>query len=389
MPSKKKPSQIIASAVIAVAVATALILVGILFSPSVHDGNAPSGSGSLAASPSSADAKTVTDMLGRQVTVPANPRSIAAVDSFAAQICVMSGAGDRVFGVPGGVMSSVLLKELYPGLSSVERLTGDSINVEALAAGGVDVVFVKESSYAKEGEMSKLDQLGIPYVVIGYETVDEQIAAIGLVGSVCGGAAEGKAGELANYYRKTVALVDERTAKIPQDERLSVYHTINAELSCDGAGSLGEDWIARCGAVSVSAIEPATGGQGDYYATLEQVYNWNPDAIICSSADTSREIEKDKRWEGMAAVAKGQVFTLPVSVSRWGQRGDPETFLAMLWLGKTLYPSYYEDINLQQTVTSYYHDIFGLDIDGATWKQILTGKGLREQGSGQNSAGGK
>lgn len=389
MAARKKPSQIIASAVIAVAVVVAFALAAAMLVPSNPSGGIDGGSSEVSAPSAAADTKVVTDMVGRQVAVPANPQHIAAIDSFAAQMCVMSGAGERIFGVPGGVMSSVLLQELYPDLPNVERLAGDSINVEALAAGKVDVAFVKESSYTKKGEMDKLDQLGIPYVVVGYETVDEQIAAIELVGSVCGGDAAAKASELVNYYRKTVELVDERTAQIPQEERLGVYHTINAELSCDGAGSLGEDWIRRCGAVSVSTVEPATGGQGDYYATLEQVYNWNPDAIVCSSADTTAAINADARWKGVAAVAKGQVYTLPVSMSRWGQRGDPETFLGMLWLGKTLYPQYYADVDLQQTVTEYYRDLFGIDIDEKTWQQILTGKGLREQGAGQNSTGGK
>lgn len=389
MAAKKKPSQIIASVVIAVAVVAAFALAGTMLASSNPSGGIGDGSSETTTSSAPADAKTVTDMVGRQVDVPADPQHIAAIDSFAAQVCVMSGAGEHVFGVPGGVMSSVLLQKVYPDLPNVERLTGDSINVEALAAGKVDVAFVKESSYAKTGEMDKLDQLGIPYVVVGYETVDEQIAAIELVGTVCGGAAQSKADELAGYYRKTVELVDERTARIPQEERLSIYHTINAELSCDGAGSLGEDWIRRCGAVSVSAVEPATGGHGDYYATLEQIYNWNPDAIICSSADTTAAIGADARWKGMAAVTKGQVYTLPVSMSRWGQRGDPETFLGMLWLGKTLYPQYYADVDLQQTVTEYYRDLFGIDIDEKTWQQILAGEGLREQGAGQNSTSGK
>ena len=388
MAVKKKPAQVVAAAVVAVLIVAVFAIASGALSPS-SSGSSSDEPSTAATSSAAAETKTVTDMVGRQVTVPASPRHVAAIDPFAAQVCVMCGAGEDVFGVPGGVMSSALLQRIYPQLSSVERLTGDSINVEALAAGQVDVAFVKESSYEKADEMAKLDQVGIPYVVIGYETVDEQVEAIELVGSVIGGNAQDRAAALADYYRKTLELVDERTAKISQDERLSVYHTINAELSCDGAGSLGEDWIRRSGAVSVSATEPATGGQGDYYATLEQVYNWNPDAIICSSADTAREIAKDGRWKGMAAVASGQVYTLPVSVSRWGQRGDPETFLAMLWLGKTLYPQYYEDIDLKQTVTEYYRDIIGLEVDAATWQQILAGEGLREQGAGQNSSNAK
>lgn len=54
----------------------------------------------------------------------------------------------------------------------------------------------------------------------------------------------------------------------------------------------------------------------------------------------------------------------------------------MIWLGSTLYPEQYADVDVKQTVIDYYQDIIGLTIDDATYEQILSGEGLRVQGTG-------
>lgn len=324
----------------------------------------------------------VIDSAGRTVNVPDDPQHIAAMDSFSGDVCVLIGAGEKLMGAPGGVISNELLGAIYPDLDRVDRLSGNDVNVETLLSAGVDVALVKRDLYEDGGETAKLDKLGIPYVVVDYGTVEEQMEAIGLVGQVCGSTASEKADDIVDYYRKTVEAVEERASTIPDDQRKRVYHSINDPLLTDGADSLGADWIARTGGIDVSAQERGTGGTGDYTATLEQVYTWAPDTIVCSTRDARDEIDGDVQWQGLAAVSSGDVYNLPVSTSRWGQRGDPETFLGMLWLGKTLYPERYEDVDLKDTVVSYYRDVIGLDIDDATWNVIVAGEGLRDDGSG-------
>lgn len=330
----------------------------------------------------------VIDSLGRTVRVPANPEHIAALDAFSGNVCVLAGAGDKLMGAPGGVLSNELLCKLCPSLKDAAKLAGNAVNVEELLAAGVDVVLVKSDLHNAHDEVSKLDKVGIPYVVVDYSTIEEQEQAIELVGQVCGPAASEKAFSIASYYRETVALVEDRAAQVSEDERKRVYHAVSDPLLTDGVGSLSADWVTRAGAIDVSATEEAVNDAGDYTATLEQVYTWEPDVIVCSTAAACDSILADAQWQGMGAVEAGEVYNLPVSTSRWGQRGDPETFLGMLWLGKTLYPSLYEDIDLKDVVCSYYRDVVGLEIDDDTWDAILAGIGLRAQGSGKGEGAG-
>lgn len=330
----------------------------------------------------------ITDSLGREVSVPVVPTHIAAMDAFSANVCVLTGAGEHLSGAPRGVTSNKLLQELFSELDSVESLTGNSVNAESLLAAKTDVVFIRRDLYENGEEVAKLDKLDIPYVVVDYTTIDEQMNAINLVGQVCGGTAQEKALKLTEYFQKTVQLVEEKAQDIPDKNRKRVYHSINDPLLTDGASSLGFDWITRVGAVDVSAQEDKAADKNDYTATLEQVYVWNPDVVICNTVDAKKQILADAQWQGIDAVSSGQVYSLPVSASRWGQRGDPETFLGMLWLGKTLYPEQYEDVDIKDTVISYYRDVVGIEIDDAMWERIISGEGLRIQGGGgQNNSG--
>lgn len=382
---KRGMGNILASVAVGVAIIAACGL-GLYF----VDGGSFTGlfGGVSSAKQGSVEVHTVTDSVGRTVEVPADPQHIAAMDAFSGNVCVLSGAGEKLMGAPGGVASNELLQKLCPSLGDIQQLSGNSINVETLMAAGVDAALVKRDLYDGGEETAKLDKLGIPYVVVDYGTVEEQMEAISLVGQVCGVKASVKAESIAAYYRATVKTVEERSASLAADQKRRVYHSINDSLLTDGAGSLGADWIERTGAIDVSADQAGVGGMGDYSATLEQVYAWNPEVIVCNTAATRASIESDAQWQGMAAVTAKSVYNLPVSTSRWGQRGDPETFLGMLWLGKTLYPGQYEDIDLEETVVAYYRDIIGLDIDAETWGNIVAGQGVRAEGSGGQEGSG-
>lgn len=327
------------------------------------------------------DAETVqvVDSTGRSVLVPAEPDSIAVFDSFSGELAVLIGAGPKLAGVPNGTKSDTILKTIYPDLENVTSTSGNSINLETQMASGVDVVIVK--STMGDAECKKLETMGIPYVKVGYETVAEQIEAIRLVGSVCGSDAASKAEAIAAYYEQTVDEVGRRVADIPDNQKTSVYHAINDALTTDSKDSLGADWIELSGCVDVSAQEEAT-SDTDYTATLEQIYVWDPDLIICNVAETASKIRSDAAWSGLGAVEDGSVLNIPIGATRWGQRGSVETWFAMLWLGKQAYPDLFSDVDLEQTVKDAYQQLYGVTVDDALYEQMVSGEGIRTSGNG-------
>ncbi len=362
-------------------IVTLILLIGVLFaiginaSPSQFDHEEPSGVDISMAS--------VVDSEGRSVSVPVDPQRIAIMDSFSGELAIMIGAGDRICGIPNGVKSDVLLQNIYPDLNQVSSLSGNSINTETLLSFECDVAIVKASM--SEEERAKLDKVGIPYVVVGYSTIEEQMEAIRLVGDVCGESSSTKAQELVKFYQDTCALVSDHTQKIAPEDIRSIYHAINDSLLTDSATSLGRDWIELAGCKNVSVSEGATHAS-DYSTTIEQIYSWDPDVVICNAASTAQEFLTDEKWAGLRAVSSQNIHTIPTGATRWGQRGSVETYLALVWLGTTVYPEYYTDVDLQTYVTDYYQTFLGITITDELYQEMLSGSGLRiESNGGKNN----
>lgn len=323
---------------------------------------------------------TIRDCLGNTVEVPRNPERIAVLDSFGGEAVVMIGAGDRMVTCPNGVRSDSLLCEIYPALSDVSVvMSGGSFNAEALLALSPDVIIMKESIYAAEGEREKLEKLGVPYLVTTYGNMAEQMYSLSMIGAAAGDEYAENAGKINSYYCDVIRRVCRAAENIPETEKKLVYHSINEAVRTDGQNSLGNDWITCVGAVDVSAqhTESLQRDSEDYYAGLEQIFAWEPDVIICNEVITKDYLLTDEKWAGLGAVRRNQVYNIPVGATRWGQRGSLETFFAMIWLGVTIYPEYYADFDLQEEVAGFYRDMLGLTVDEETYQMMLSGSGIR------------
>ncbi|AHV98822.1 ABC transporter substrate-binding protein [Paenibacillus sabinae] len=328
--------------------------------------------------------KLTTDCIGRKVEVPASPKRIAALDSFAGEAMVMIGAGDKMIAAPNGVKTDLLLQRIYPNMQKVGvPMAGAAINAETLMALQPDLIFIKEAMYLTEGERAKLDKLGVPYLVVGYDSMEEQINALHMIGESIGSIAAEKAAAINQYYRKVIVQAKEIQRQIPEKDRFRVYHAINEIVRTDGAKTLGNDWISSVGAIDISAGGQLKFYENDYFASMEQIYQWDPDIIICNEADTVVYLMEDSKWQGLRAVREHRVYNIPVGATRWGQRGSLETFFAILWLGTTIYPEQYKDVDLKKEVLDFYNKILGLKIDDHTYELILSGNGIRNKSSGE------
>ncbi|MEG1584147.1 MAG: ABC transporter substrate-binding protein [Anaerovorax sp.] len=325
--------------------------------------------------------RMITDCVGREVEVPAEVEKIAALDSFAGEAMVMLGAGDQLVGAPNGVKRDKLLQEIYPDLVNLTvPMSGGTVNAETLLTIDPDVIFLKGDLYLNKGELAKLDKLDIPYLVVRYTTMKEQMFAFHMIGTVLGGEKEKKAMEINEYYQETIDLTGERAKQIPENEKLRVYHSIQEAVRTDGEDSLGADWTKNMGLTNVSVGENLTAEGSNYYCGMEQIFVWNPDVILCNDAMTKEYLLSTPKWAGLGAVAQKKVYNIPVGATRWGQQGSVETFFAMLWTGVTLYPEYYMDIDLKTEVMAFYKDYLGLALDEQTYGMILSGQGIRTNG---------
>lgn len=313
------------------------------------------------------DGIIVTDCVGRKVTVPKQPHSICAVCPFSVQIAVLLGAGEQITSAAITAEDGGLLYEICPSLRNASVIRDDrSINTEEIARADTDLILVNKSTWDNADEKAKLEAVGVPYVVIGYDSIDEQLDAVTILGKTLG--KEKEAEEYVSYFRDTIqTLAAPKSTEAPR-----LYHAVGDALYTDAADSYCAEWIAYTGAVSVSTDgKKLRSEDGKAFATVEQIHTWDPDFIICSEADADKHILSEAAWADLRAVKEKKVYRIPVGLTHWGQPDSVETPLAILWLAKLAYPELYGNMDIRLLTADFYQRFYDYTPDDAMLDAIL------------------
>ena len=324
--------------------------------------------------------RMVTDCLGREVEIPDDPQNVACLYATAAHMMAMLDEGDKIVGCPNGVKSDVLMQMKYPEI--IETATPHqegSVNAEELLAIETDLALVSYSLAASEGEMEKLDDLGIPYVVLDYTSIEELRTAIKVAGEVFD--KQDKAEKYLEFFDDTLTMVDERLADIDEQDKPEVYHSVNEATRTDPEGTICSEIMERAKVIDIS-VEKGTLSTGkNAYVTLEEIYNWDPDAFIANEYSVTEYILSDSKWEGLTAVKDKAVYTLPVGATRWCHPGSMEAHMGVLAVALQFYPDKFKDFDMKEYTADYYKEYFGLELDDKTIDKILAGEGMRVSNS--------
>ncbi len=320
---------------------------------------------------------TVVDCFDRKVEIPSPVERIACGYAYTGHVAAILGRGDDIVAVVDGLKRDKVLTQMYPHIKDlpVPFSTG-TINIEELLACDPDVVFLKTDTALNKSVTEKLDSLHIPYVVIDYFTMEEQLETISIMGMVLG---EGeRAQKYIDYYNNVIDSTRKITSSIPEKERVSVYHSVNEAVRTDSEGSFQDDWIKVTGAINVSTSDELEISGDKTYATLEQIYLWDPDIIIANESGVPEYILSNDQWASLRAVKNRQVYQIPNGISRWGHPGSIETPLAILWTSNLLYPQHFGHIDMKKITQDYYQDFFNIELSSDEVTQILNGKDMRE-----------
>ena len=320
------------------------------------------------------DGVTVTDCADRTVIVPADPQSICTLCPFSGPMTVLLGKGDKITSTCNNVARSKLLAAICPSVeNAVVVKNSGSMNAEEIMALDTDLIFVNVEMYEADAERAKLETMGIPYVVIDFLTIEEQFRAVRVLGAALQN--EEKAEAYIAWFQNALDLVDETVTTVETPPRL--YHSVNEAARTDNAGDYCAEWIAHTKAINVSTQTDTLNIDGNKaYTTLEQIYAWNPEIIICNEAQVDDYIMTDEKWVGLSAVQSGQVYQIPIGITRWGHPTSIETPLALLWLAQLLYPDLFT-FNLDEKITDYYQSFFGFTPDSDLIEGMKDGDEMR------------
>lgn len=318
----------------------------------------------------------ITDCTGRNVTIPANPQRIACLCPESGHALALFGQGDKIVAAVGGMQRDLLLVEMYPHIKDVPvPKSSGAINIEELAKCNPDVVFVKGDTANNQAEVDKMNKSGIPFLVIEFNSMKEQQAAMTMIGEALGTADQAQ--KYNEYYRQCIERVTDKVAAIPEKDRIRVYHSLNEATRTDTRGTLPADWMQAAGAKNVSVDQELKLFDGKNYASLEQIMLWDPEYILVNDPNVVGYIMNHEQWRSLQAVKNKRVLALPNGISRWGHFSSLETPLAVMWTAKTLYPEKFTDIDMVAETKYFYKEFFRMDLTDETVQKILSGEGMR------------
>ncbi len=323
------------------------------------------------------DKLIVTDCLGREVELPENVDRVGCLYAFTGHVTAMLGRGDDIVAINNGLSRDVLLNMVSPGIEDnpVVYFSG-KLNIEELLKAEPDLLFVETPFAQTEAEAAKLDKFNITYIAIDFNNMEEQMTAIQTIGDALG--MTEKAREYNQYYQDCIDRVSQVSAEIPQDKRVRLYHSVNEATRTDTKDSLAADWLEKVGVINVSVNQELKFLDGKNFASLEQILLWDPEVILVNESGVGEYMLNNSQWASLKAVKEGRVYQMPIGISRWGHPGGMETPLAILWTAKTIYPEYFEDLDMKKETRYYYKQFFNYDMSDEQIERILQGEEKRK-----------
>jgi len=256
---------------------------------------------------------TVTDDLGRNVTINREPQSIISLAPSNTEILFALGLGDRVIAVSEycNYPLEAQNKAKVGGFSTVNIEKVVSLKPDlVLAAGGV-----------QEAVVGELERLGLTVIALNAKSIEEVFENMRLVGKVA--AQLETARELTTNLEQRIRAVTDKTKDLPDSQRPTIFYEVQYDpLMTAGPGTFIDDLIHLAGGVNIASDAVA---KYPVY-NLEILVERNPEVIIISvghgSIEASVEGVKSRgRWQIIDAVKNDRVYGINADlVSRPGPR---------------------------------------------------------------------
>jgi len=363
-----------------------------------------------------AGARTVTDMRGRTVELPATIERIVAIDDgFVEGLLYRWGMQDRVVGLGGTWVQDYTysfekvggatyeyrngtnpVSYLIPELADLPVLveTGTAINYETLASLDPDVVILREGAWAFSAgsdealkkTVTTIDSLGIPLVILvgppfqERPTIDHIGEEIRIVGEIF--SREEDAGVLASYLDDQIREIRERTADIPENEKPRMMQLGLSPRARQGGGAgmaWGGDTIESYFIENIANAKNAYKGTGAFVVvSTEQILALDPDVIVLPTAQgyhPASELYTAPYYQNLqelTAVKNQRVYALPWTPFNWAKR--LEYPIEAMVIAKAAYPDRFADIQVHEWVLDFYQYVYG--VDKATAKELRSAQWL-------------
>jgi iron complex transport system substrate-binding protein len=303
-----------------------------------------------------ATTRTVIDMAGREVVIPMKVNRIAIAFQATNQIIHMLGSPEKICATVPLIKTNPWYVKIYPQIMDVPTPfdwggTTGVINFEEVVKTQPDVVLLYQDTGS---DLDKFKELGIPVIMVpAFATPEAIMKSVLFIGEVLGPKEKARAEQFVEYYEANIARATAISSAIPKDQILKVYYATDTTdpLKTEGKNEISVSWMSHGGGINVAAEAGITGRSTK--VNIEDILEWNPDAIVCCKAGAYNAILSDPNWSGINAVKNGRVYLGPVGMYWWTVRSTEEALMT-LWIGTMLHPQEYSSIDMVKEVKDFY-----------------------------------
>lgn len=333
---------------------------------------------------------SVTDVLGRSVTVPEVPKRVVLSFYYEDYLAIVGPeAIDKLVALSLSTWKDsrpeqyARYEAALPRLKSlpdVGNAEDDSFSVEKVIAADPDLLILAAWNYDMLGEsIQQLEAAGIPIVVLDYnaQTIEKHVQSTMALGTLMG--QEKRARELVAQYTDAMQDIEQRIGKHKPSPK-KVY----VELAQNGPGTVGNSY----GNSMWGALVTQLGGQN---IAVGQISNWgplNPEYVLAQQPDLvflagsewlnkpqavnlgfgANAVQTDERigaytrrtgWDTLPAVKQGQVH----GIYHGGSRTLSDYVYAQ-YIAKQLYPDAFADVDPAQNLRDFYRQWLPIQADG-------------------------
>lgn len=331
--------------------------------------------GDTAKSDNAAGDRTITDMSGVDVTVPAEVKSVINLWPSSNQIMITLGAQDKQTAYMATLQkpSFTWMQIVNPAIMEKQTVGGNGdVTAEELLNLKPDLVITSSDEDAEAYRAAGLNAACMMFN--NYDGLKESVLK---TGEALGSSEKERADKYVEYLEKNIKLVQDRLKDV-KDEDKPVVHYVDGQSGTSpykttGNGTMQEEWLTMAGGkLSTDGILQGMSKE----ITPEQFLSINPDVIIVGGtgqADAYDALMNDASLANLKAVQDGKVYRNPQGTFQWDRFGS-ESALQVLWVAKTLYPDKFEDIDMKKETISFYKDYLGYDLSDEYADAILAGK---------------
>jgi ABC-type Fe3+-hydroxamate transport system, periplasmic component len=321
---------------------------------------------------------TMTDGLGRNVTIPENVTRVVCSGAGCLRYLVYLQSQDYVVGVDSlektkneiegrpYVLANPQLKD-YPLIGEARGKDDPEKIIEINPQVVLKTSMIGQSSAPTATEADTLQsKTGIPVVSLPYGSLSneksraEMYSSLRIMSKVVG--KQQRAEEIINYINATMQDLENRTADIPGSERKPAYV---GGVSMAGAHGIISTEPAYPPFLWVNAKNVAAGMGTDHTdIAKEALVDWDPEYIFIDigtlqlgNEGAIGELKNDTALKGLSAVKNGKVYgVIPYNY----YSTNYESVLAnAYYVGKVLYPDRFKDIDPEAKANEIYTFFLG------------------------------